>query len=153
MILLDVSFGIFAFLPQGWLFMAFVILMESVIMSKILNGRWFNKRTYAVTSLTNLVSGTVGIITTLILNGGWFLVVWFPWVSCNEIDISKKRYLRELIMFYIAAFILSVIIELIINGLFFRKLFGVKQTVRATFIVNIISYIIGSFVLYSYSFS
>lgn len=153
MILFDVSFGIFAFLPQGWLFMAFVILMECIIMSRMLHGRWLNKKTYAVTSLSNIISGATGIITTLILNGGWFLVVWFPWVSSNEIDLSKHEYLKGLIIFYIVAFILSVIIECIINGLILHKNFETKQIIKATLIANTVSYIIGSLVLYSYSFS
>jgi hypothetical protein len=43
MTLLDVSFGIFAFLPQGWLFMAFVIIMECLAMTRLLLSKWFDK--------------------------------------------------------------------------------------------------------------
>ncbi|MDR3651602.1 MAG: hypothetical protein P4L34_01370 [Paludibacter sp.] len=152
MILLDVSFGIFAFLPQGWLFMAFVILIECIIMTKILKQNWFDKRIYGIATLTNLISGAVGIITTMILNGGWFLVVWFPWVSSNEINISKGENLKGLIIFYFVAFILSVILESFTNWLFLRKKFETKQILTTTLIANIVSYTIGTIVLYSYSF-
>jgi hypothetical protein len=152
MILLDVSFGIFAFLPQGWLFMAFVILIECVIMTKVLNQNWFEKKIYGITALTNVISGITGIIISMILNGGWYLVVWFPWVSSNEINPSKSESLRALIIFYICAFILTIIIETIINWLFLRKRFETKRILIATLIANIASYAIGTIVLYSYSF-
>lgn len=153
MILLDVSFGIFAFLPQGWLFMAFVILIECVIMTKILKENWFDKRIYGIATLTNVISGIVGIVISMILNGGWYLVVWFPWVSSNEINLSNRESLKALIFFYALAFILSIIIESLINWLFLRKRFKTKQILTTTLIANIASYAIGTIVLYSYSFS
>jgi len=94
MILLDVIFGIFAFLPQGWLFMAFVILIVCVIMTKILKKNWFDKRIYGIAALTNVISGIVGIVISMILNGGWYLVVWFPRVSSNEINLSNRESLK-----------------------------------------------------------
>jgi hypothetical protein len=152
MILLDVSFGIFAFLPQGWLFMAFVILIECVIMTKILKKNWFDKRIYGIAALTNVISGIVGIVISMILNGGWYLVVWFPWVSSNEINPSNRESLKALIFFYALAFVLSIMIESLINWLFLRKSFKTKQILTTTLIANIASYAIGTIVLYSYSF-
>ena len=152
MILLDVSFGIFAFLPQGWLFMAFVILIECLIMTKMLNQNWFDKRIYGITALSNVISGATGIIISMILNGGWYLVVWFPWVSSNEINLSNSESLKALIIFYVCAFILSIIIESLINWLFLRKRFRTNRILITTIIANIVSYAIGSIVLYSYSF-
>ena len=150
--LLNVSFGIYAFLPQGWLFMAFVISLECLIMTRILLPKWFDKRIYGLTTLTNFISGLIGIIISMILNGGWYLVVWFPWVSSHEIDLTKKEALQGLIIFYAVAFILTLIIETITNILFLRKRYQTNQIIKATVISNIISYAIGTIVLYSYSF-
>lgn len=152
MILLDVSFGIFAFLPQGWLFMAFVILIECLIMTKMLNQKWFDKRIYGITALSNVISGVTGIVISMILNGGWYLVVWFPWVSSNEINLSNSESLKALIIFYVCAFILSIIIESLINWLFLRKRFKTNRILITTLIANVVSYAIGTIVLYSYSF-
>lgn len=152
MIILDVSFGIFAFLPQGWIFMIFVILIECVIMTKMLNHKWFDKKTYGIASLSNIISGLIGIITTMALNGGWYLVVWFPWVSSNEIDISNKSSLNFLIIFYVCAFVLSLIIEFAFNWITLRKKYEMRQLLITTLITNIVSYAIGTVVLYSYSF-
>src|SRR6478609_5035363 len=109
MTLLDVSFGIFAFMPQGWLFMAFVIVLECLVMTRLLLPKWYNKRIYGVTTLTNVISGLTGILISMILNGGWYLVVWFPWVSSNEINPSDKEALKALIIFYALAFVLTLI--------------------------------------------
>lgn len=152
MILLNVSFGIFAFLPQGWIFMAFVILIECLILTKVFNQTWFNKKIYGVTALTNVISGIVGIVISMILNGGWYLVVWFPWVSSNEITLSNKESLNGLIIFYLCAFVFTIILETLTNWLFLRKNYKTKQILITTLIANVISYAIGTIVLYSYSF-
>jgi hypothetical protein len=152
MIILNVSFGIFAFLPQGWLFMAFVILFESLLMSKILQKTYFDKRIYGVTTATNFISGIIGILASLKLNGGWWLVVWFPWVSNNEVDVTNNESMKWLYILYACAFVLTLIIEILTNWLFLRKHFKVKEIIIATILVNILSYIVGTFVLYSYSF-
>ena len=144
MIPLNVSFGIFAFLPVGWLFMAFVILGEGFLMSWYLTGKKFEKKTYQTAALSNIVSGAVGIITTLELNGGWWLVVWFPWVSKHEVDIHDPQSLWTLVLFYFAALILSVLIELLINHLMLQKRYPFRKTLRATLIANAFSYVLGA---------
>lgn len=152
MILLNVSFGIFAFMPQGWIFMAFVILIESIILSKMLTHKWFDKQTYGITALSNIISGIIGIIASIILNGGWWLVVWFPWVSHNEVDTSNPESLKWLYIFYACAFFVTIILETLTNWLFFKSRFNTKKIITSTLFVNIISYAIGSLVLYAYSF-
>ena len=144
MLPLNVSFGIYAFLPMGWLFMAFVMLGEGFLMSWRLIRKKFNKRIYLTAALSNIVSGAVGIITSLALNGGWWLVVWFPWVSKHEVDIRDPQSLLVLVLFYVAALILSVLIELLVNHLMLRKRYPFKKTLHATLIANAFSYILGA---------
>lgn len=88
----------------------------------------------------------------MILNGGWYLVVWFPWVSSNEFNLSKKGALEVFIFYYSAAFILTLIMETITNILLLRNRHSIKKIIVATIIANVISYSIGTIVLYSYSF-
>ena len=71
MLLLNVSFGIFAFLPQGWVFMILIILLEAWLMSRWLCKKRLDRRITGTAFLSNFVSGLAGIITTMILNGGW----------------------------------------------------------------------------------
>ena len=144
---LNVAFGIYAFLPMGWLFMAFIILGEGFLMTRYLTGLKFNKRIYGAAAVSNLVSGAVGIITTLILNGGWWLVVWFPWVSSHEIDVHDSQELLALVIYYVVALVLSVLIELLVNHLFLRKRFSFNKTLRATLIANAFSYVLGALLI------
>ena len=153
MVLLNVSFGIFALMLQGWLFMAFVILIESVILTKFLKRQWFNKRIYATATLTNTISGIIGFAISIALNGGWWLVVWFPWVSSNEVHIKRIEDIKWLAVYYACAFILTIIIELLTNWLFLKKYYKSKQILKASMIANIVSYAVGTLVLYLFSFN
>jgi hypothetical protein len=148
---LDVSFGIFAFLPGGWIFMAFVILIECFVMTKLLLNKWIDWFVFPRIALSNIISGAVGIIISLILNGGWWLIVWFPWVSSFEINSQEAR--QGLTVYYVFAFILTLLIEIGINISLFKKIFERKQISKTTLIVNLISYAIGTIVLYAYSFN
>jgi hypothetical protein len=152
MTLLNVSFGIFAFTPLGWLFMAFVILFEGLLVTRLLLSKWFDIRIYRVTAWTNIISGIIGIIISILLNGGWYLVVWFPWVSEHEINLTRDGSLQFLIIYYAAAFALTLIIETLTNILFLRKQYPTKKIFKTTVIANILSYAVGTIVLYSYSF-
>ena len=143
-LLLNVSFGIHAFLPMGWLFMAFIIVGEAFLMSKYLIQQNFNKRIWGSAAISNIVSGVIGIIITMILNGGWWLVVWFPWVCSHEVNIHNSNQLLGLIIYYFAAMILSVLIELLANHLILKKEYPFKKTLNATLIANAFSYFVGA---------
>ena len=144
MLPLNVSFGIYAFLPMGWLFMAFIILSEAFLMSRYLVRKKFDKKIYLSATVSNIVSGALGIITTMALNGGWWLVVWFPWVSSHEVDIHSRQEALALALYYLVALILSVLIELLANHLLLRKQYSFKKTLQATLIANAFSYILGA---------
>ena len=146
-LLLNVSFGIYAFLPMGWLFMAFIIVGEAFLMSKYLIQQKFNNRIWCSAAISNIVSGVIGIITTMILNGGWWLVVWFPWVSSHEVNIQNFNQLLFLIVYYFAAMILSVLIELLVNHLILKKEYPFKKTLNATLIANAFSYFVGALLI------
>jgi hypothetical protein len=152
-LLLDVSFGIFAFMPQGWLFMAFVILIECLTMTRVLLPRSFDKKIFVVTTLANVISGVVGIAISIALNGGWWLVVWLPWVSKHEVDLSSRPEWHALIIYYVIAFLLTLIIEMGINVPLLRRGYAIRKIVEATILANILSYLAGSVILYSMSFS
>ena len=150
MILLNVSFGIYAFLPQGWIFMVSIILMECLGLSYLLTKKWKDGKIYKTIIISNLISGIVGIIGSMILNGGWWLVVWFPWVSDNE--VSGTEVFKWLAILYAIAFVLTILIEGLVNYLMLKKDYSKPQILRMTLIVNIISYALGSLAMYTYSF-
>ena len=150
MILLNVSFGIYAFLPQGWIFMVSIILLECIGLSYLLTKKWKDGKIYKTIIISNLISGIVGIIGSMILNGGWWLVVWFPWVSNNEVRGTEG--FKWLAILYAIAFVLTILIEGLVNYLMLKKTYSKPQILRMTLIVNIMSYALGSLAMYTYSF-
>lgn len=150
MTLLNVSFGIYAFVPQGWIFMISIILIECLGMSYLITKKWKNGKIYKTIIFSNLLSGIIGIIGSMILNGGWWLVVWFPWVSDNEVKGTEG--FKWLAIFYAIAFILTIIIEGIINYLMLRKEYTKSRILKMTLVINIVSYALGSLAMYTYSF-
>ena len=152
---LNVSFGIFAFMPHGWLFMLFIIALECALCYVFLpkrdkNAPSPNKRAI-VTS--NVVSGVFGIWLSMLHNGGWWLVVWFPWVSDYEVKFTNMNQIMYFVIYYLIAFVLSVVIEFGVNYLFLKKYYLCKQIFLMTLYVNICSYVLGSIILYAVSFS
>ena len=132
---------------MGWLFMAFVILGEAFLMCKYLIQKKFNKRIYISAAVSNIVSGAIGIIASLALNGGWWLVVWFPWVSSHEVDVHDTTQLWFLIIYYFVALILSIFIEVFVNNLFLRKQYKFKKILNASLIANAFSYALGAIII------
>ena len=150
--LLNVSFGILILMPQGWIIMILIMMLESIIASELLCKRIFEGRITATVVLANIISGLFGIIITLMLNGGWWLVVWFPWVSSHEVDFSIPYALTGFIIYYIVAFVLSVVIELLINYSMLGKIYPAKKIFRTTLLANLASYLFGSIIIYSLGF-
>lgn len=150
MTILNVSFGIYAFLPKGWVFMISIIIIECISLSYLLTNKWFDMIAYKTVFFSNLISGIVGIIGSILLNGGWWLVVWFPWVSDHE--VKGIEAVRWLILFYAIAFVLTLLIEGLFNYLFLKKKYSNSLILKSTLIINMISYLLGSFAMYSYSF-
>lgn len=127
-----------------------IILIECIGLSYLLTKKWHNGKAYKTAFFSNLISGIFGIVASMILNGGWWLVVWFPWVSDNE--VSGTEGFKWLAIFYAIAFVLTLLIEGLMNYLILKKDYKKSQILRTTLIVNIISYAIGSLAMYSYSF-
>ena len=151
-LLLNVSFGILILMPQGWIIMILIMMLESIIASELLCKRILEGRITATVFLANIISGLFGIIITLMLNGGWWLVVWFPWVSNHEVDFSIPYTLTSFIIYYFVAFVLSVVIELLINYSMLGKIYPTKKIIRTTLLANLASYLLGSIIIYSLGF-
>lgn len=122
-------------------------------MTRLLLPKWFNAEIYRITAWTNIISGIIGIAISMFLNGGWYLVVWFPWISEHEIDLTHKGSLQFLLIYYAAAFVLTLVIETFTNVFLLHKEYLTRRIITTTIIANVISYAIGTLVLYSYSFN
>ena len=130
--------------------MVSIILIECIGLSYVLTKKWKNGKIYKTIIISNLISGIVGIVGSMILNGGWWLVVWFPWVSDNE--VSGQEGFRWLAILYAIAFVLTILIEGLVNYLMLKKDYSKPQILKMTLAVNTLSYTVGSFAMYTYSF-
>jgi hypothetical protein len=151
-LLANVSFGILAFMPLGWLFMAAIIVLESIVLSRLHDGRWWHTKTALTAAAANVASGVIGLGLSLWLNGGWWLVVWMPWVSDNEVNWASRASLLKLTIYYLVAFVLSVVIEALIEQLLLRKRSPWARIWRFCLLANVLSYLLGSIAMYSWSF-
>lgn len=131
-------------MPQGWVFMLLIILLEACVMSRVLLKQWLSNDIFTSTLASNLASGIVGIVISMILTGGWWLVVWFPWVSSHEVDIHNSMALLGLIAYYVVAMVLSVLIEWGLNHVILRKKYPARSILNATLWANAASYALGA---------
>jgi len=146
----NVSFGIYALMPLGWVFMCAVILLEIVIMSRLLRREWWSRAVVLPTVTANLLSGCAGFFVSDLIDGGWWSVVWMPWVSSNEVDL--KHQFLALTAYYVCAFAGSIAIEGCAEWLMLRRRFPSGQIWKACIGSNAVSYLSGSIVMYSWSF-
>ncbi|MBR5638427.1 MAG: hypothetical protein IKW83_01560 [Muribaculaceae bacterium] len=151
-ILNNTYFGKYASLPMGWLLMACLIAIEVIVMSQILDRKYFKSRVAFTALVSNVVSGIAGAYTSIAINGGRLLTVWFPWVSSDEVNLSNDEDLFSFVLYYAVALVATILIELIVNCVFLKKRYEFRPVMRATIIANVVSFLLGSFVLYSYSF-
>lgn len=149
MVNLNVSFGLYALMPPGWIFMALVVIIEAFFATKYLtHKKGFSREETLSVLLSNFVSGIVGIVASICANGGWWLVLWLPWVTPHEVSVNHPIVWLLLVGYYLIAFILSVVIESLVNMLVLRGKYSRKLIFKCTFRINVISYIIGSLLLY-----
>lgn len=127
--------------------MILIILLEACIMSRVLEKKWLKARVFVSALVANGVSGILGIVISMMLNGGWWLVVWFPWVSSHEVDVYKPKALFGLIVYYVAAMVLSVLIEWALNHIILRKNYPAREILKSTLCANAASYALGAVII------
>lgn len=129
--LCNVSFGIFAFRPIGWCLMLMVVWLEGLLLARFLPAR--AGKSYFYTSLAaNGVSGVFGILASMYLNGGWWLVVWVPWVTANEASSEPWRYLGPyMAVAYLCSVIIeSVVVRMLLRGVTFTRILATQALVN-----------------------
>jgi hypothetical protein len=136
-VLCNVSFGILAFHPLGWGLMLLVVCLEGFLLSRTLPAS--PGRSYFYTSLAaNGVSGVFGFVASMILNGGWWLVVWVPWVTAYEASREQWKYLA---IYMAAAYASSVLLESLVVRMLLRQV-KFRRILAAQAFTNLVSSIL-----------
>ncbi|MCF8070650.1 MAG: hypothetical protein K9L30_18875 [Desulfobacterales bacterium] len=148
--LFNVSFAILLFMPTGWSIIISILLLEVLLFYLFFKREYGFKKLLKYLAISNLISGIVGFALSMFLNGGWLGVFWFPWVSSYEMEFLSIGF----DVYFISAFLLTLIVEIPINIFLFRKI-GIKplRTINTSILVNIITNIGCAFVMYIFSFN
>jgi hypothetical protein len=148
--LANVSFGIIALTPCGWLFMAAIVYLEAVLISRYFFGENYTGQGLRISIISNLVSGLAGFLLSLQLNGGWWLVVWFPWVSAHEVYRDQQQLF---LLYFAASLVLTLVIELFTNWFQLRRSQPIGKILIGTLLINTLSTLLAATFLYAFSFS
>ena len=152
MLLFTASFGKYASQPLGWIVIGLVIIAEAIIMSQFLTHKKTNERVILPTCISNIVSGVATAFLSKVVNNGWMLVIWFPWVSSADIDLNNSQSFLTFTTTLVGAFLVTVAIEVLINWRLMKHR-GFKPVMSATIFTNVVTYIVACFFLYAYSFN
>ena len=113
--LTNVSFGILVVHPIGWALMLAVIVMEWLALRRCLIPAESKSNGFGVSLAANAVSGLIGLVLSIGIRGGWWLVVWVPWVTANE---ASSPHWPRLATFMAVAYVGSVLIEtMVVKGM------------------------------------
>lgn len=129
-----------------------IIALEVVVLSRVGFHRWWSGRAAWAAILANGISGIIGFGTSVVLNGGWWLVVWMPWVGRHEANWADPAARQLLILYYIVAFVLSVLIEVFWERFILGNKAPAGKVWYGCILGNTLSYLLGSLALYSVGF-
>ena len=123
--------------PYPFIILFIIGLIEGIIASKLLSGKSFNRRILLTILLANVIGyfGESGL--SIILNGGYRMFVWIPWVKL----LNNKDLLNYLLSFPII-FTFTILFEFPISWIFLRKEYHWKKILLSIVRINIISWII-----------
>ena len=133
--LIDVIVGNYIPNTFGWLFLIVVLIVESLLLSIILNKALFNKKTTLAVVISNLATSLIGfIIFDQERNGGYLL----SWIPINEYHGELRTHETVKLYFYCLA--LTLVFELIINYIILKKQHSLFKIALGTIIVNVVTY-------------
>lgn len=139
--LIDVIVGNYIPSKFGWIFLIVVVLIESILLSIILNKTLFNKKTTTIVMCSNLTTTLIGFfIFNSEYNGGYLL----SWIPVNEYQGELRP--KETIELLLFSFVLTIAIELTINYLVLKKKHSPFRVIIGTVIINIVTYCIAAIV-------
>lgn len=132
-----VSFRQYFWTPLPFIFLLLIALLEGCIASQLLKREVFNKHIIITFLISNITGYFVEYFLSVLLNGGFTLLVWVPWVKI----IGTKDLFVYAISFPII-FIVTLLVEGLMNWLLLTETYSLSKIFKATFLTNFISLII-----------
>ena len=146
MISLDVIAGIY--LPNfwAWIFLLFVLIAEALLLTLYLRKVLFDKKIYSCIIFSNSVTTFIGYYFLDEGHHGGHLFNWIP------VYIYHGVLWEQTSLLLIASFIVTTILEAILNFIFLRKEYKTKLILKGTIMVNLATYIVGTIIILGYGF-
>ncbi|MBS1638163.1 MAG: hypothetical protein JST26_19780 [Bacteroidetes bacterium] len=142
MISLDVIVGFYMPQAAGWLFLVFVLLVESLCLSRWLSKSWFNTRIWLAVLAANAVTTLLGFVALDEQHHGGHLLNWVP------IDEHYSRVIiGRTILIFTTSFLCSVLIETILLYLLLKNHFIRLRIISGAILINVITYLIAGIIL------
>lgn len=136
---IDVIVGNYIPSKFGWIFLIVVVLIESILLSIILNKTLFNKKTTAIVTCSNLATTLIGFFIFNSEHNGGYLLSWIP-VNKYHGELRPKETV-ELLLF---SFALTIVMELIMNYFLLKKKHSPLRIIIGTIIINVATYSIAA---------
>jgi hypothetical protein len=146
MVLLDMIAA--RYLPSllGWIFLLFVLVSESLIMSKFLKKGWFHKEIYITVILSNVVTTILGCFLINEVPKAGHLLSWIPFFYYNGLPTHLDDTIRVIVI----CFVITLLIEMVINILLLRKLKMADKLVYGSIICNVFTYVVAAVILLTF---
>lgn len=150
---LNVSMIILIFMPLGWGIIFTILMIETVLFYLLFKRKIPFLTNLGFLTISNLISGLGGFGLSLLHNGGWYGVFWFPWVGKNELNLSNAQSFYFFVLYFVVVYLITMLIEIPINILLYRrKAVDVKSILRVTFLSNVVTNIGCALLIYLWSF-
>ena len=150
---LNVSMIILIFMPLGWGIIVTILVLEALLFYLLLKRCVPFFVTLGYLSISNLVSGLAGLGLSLLHNGGWYGVFWFPWVGRYEVSLGDPHSLGFFIVYFLIIFLITMIIEIPLNILLFKKRgICIGRTIRVSLLANLVTNVGCASIIYLWSF-
>lgn len=128
--------------PLGIAFFLFVLLAESLLVSKCLSGKWGDSKIWKTVILANLITTIVGLV----------LYKQAPGIlSYVSVDSYRGDFLFEQTKrIFLESFLLTILIELPLIAGILRKEYSSGKLLLYSFLANLLSYLVATaiFLLY-----
>lgn len=148
MIVADVIAGFFLPGLFGWFFLFFVLISESLLLSKYLTKTWLSKNVFVSVIVANLITTVIGYFLLDVEKNGGHLLNWIPvYYYHGNVRIGPTSSL------FLLSFMMSAIIEGLVNWVMLKKHFAPKKVLSGTFLANLFTYIAGAVIMLAYHFN
>jgi len=132
-----INFNQYFWTPYPFIILSLIVLIKGFVASRIIQKSIFVKQIVLTILISSVTSYVLEYLFSLVLNDGFNLLVWIPWVKVIE-RIVFFDYLISFPLIFIGTFL----IESLVNWILLRKKYNWKVIIKTTFLLDMITIIL-----------